>query len=48
MRIAFIAGGFPLISETFILNQVTTLIDLGHTVDIFARRRGLLVRFTQM
>ena len=40
MRIAFIAGGFPLISETFILNQITALIDQGHTVDIFARRRG--------
>ena len=38
MRIAFIVGGFPLISETFILNQVTGLIDLGHEVDIFARR----------
>lgn len=39
MRIAFIAGGFPLISETFILNQITGLIDLGHDVAIFARRR---------
>ena len=38
MRIAFVAGGFPLISETFILNQITGLIDLGHEVDIFARR----------
>jgi colanic acid/amylovoran biosynthesis glycosyltransferase len=38
VRIAFIVGGFPLISETFILNQVTGLIDLGHEVDIFARR----------
>lgn len=40
MRIAMIAGGFPLISETFILNQITGLIDLGHEVDIFARRSG--------
>jgi colanic acid/amylovoran biosynthesis glycosyltransferase len=38
MRIAMIVGGFPLISETFILNQVTGLIDLGHDVQIFARR----------
>jgi colanic acid/amylovoran biosynthesis glycosyltransferase len=38
MRIAMIVGGFPLISETFILNQVTGLIDLGHDVRIFARR----------
>jgi colanic acid/amylovoran/stewartan biosynthesis glycosyltransferase WcaL/AmsK/CpsK len=38
MRIAFIVGGFPLISETFILNQITGLMDLGHEVDIYARR----------
>ncbi len=38
MRIAFIVGGFPMISETFILNQITGLINLGHEVDIFARR----------
>jgi colanic acid/amylovoran biosynthesis glycosyltransferase len=40
VRIAFIVGGFPLISETFILNQITGLIDLGHQVDVFARRRS--------
>ena len=40
MRIAFIVGGFPLISETFILNQITGLIDLGYAVDIYARRRS--------
>ena len=38
MRIAFIVGGFPKISETFILNQITGLIDLGHEIDIYARR----------
>src|SRR5207253_9768636 len=38
MRIAFIVGGFPLISETFILNQITGLMGLGHEVDIYARR----------
>jgi colanic acid/amylovoran biosynthesis glycosyltransferase len=38
VRIAFIVGGFPLISETFILNQITGLMDLGHEVDIYARR----------
>ena len=36
MRIAFIVRSFPLLSETFILNQITGLIDLGHEVDIFA------------
>ncbi len=37
MRIAFIVGAFPVISETFILNQITGLIDRGHDVDIYAR-----------
>jgi len=36
MKIAFIVGRFPTISETFILNQITGLIDLGHGVDIYA------------
>ncbi|HEX7118976.1 MAG TPA: glycosyltransferase [Longimicrobiales bacterium] len=41
MRIAFFVGEFPALSETFILNQVTGLIDLGHEVDLYAmRRRG--------
>ncbi len=35
MRIAIFVGSFPLISETFILRQITGLIDLGHDVDIF-------------
>jgi colanic acid/amylovoran biosynthesis glycosyltransferase len=38
VRIAFIVGGFPRISETWILAQVTALLDRGHEVDIFARR----------
>lgn len=36
MKIAFIVSGFPTLSETFILNQITGLLDLGHDVDIFA------------
>ncbi|MCA9810062.1 MAG: glycosyltransferase, partial [Candidatus Dadabacteria bacterium] len=40
LKIAFIAGVFPALSETFILNQITGLIDLGHDVDIFALERG--------
>ncbi len=39
MRVAFFVDGFPVVSETFILNQITGLIDRGHTVDIFARGR---------
>jgi colanic acid/amylovoran biosynthesis glycosyltransferase len=38
MRIAFVVGGFPRISETWILAQVTGLMDRGHEVDIYARR----------
>jgi colanic acid/amylovoran biosynthesis glycosyltransferase len=38
MKIAFIVSGFPLLSETFILNQITGLLDRGHQVDIYASR----------
>jgi colanic acid/amylovoran biosynthesis glycosyltransferase len=40
MKIAFIVSHFPAISETFILDQITGLLDLGHEVDIFASQRG--------
>ncbi len=36
MRIAVIVTTFPALSETFVLGQITGLIDLGHEVDIFA------------
>lgn len=36
MRIAFIVSKFPSLSQTFILNQITGLIDRGHKVDIYA------------
>ncbi|HBE30790.1 MAG TPA: colanic acid biosynthesis glycosyltransferase WcaL, partial [Cyanobacteria bacterium UBA11368] len=36
MRIAFIVGKFPTVSETFILNQIVGLIERGHEVDIYA------------
>lgn len=38
MRIAFFVNQFPVLSETFILNQITGLIDRGHQVDIYADR----------
>jgi colanic acid/amylovoran biosynthesis glycosyltransferase len=37
MRIAFIVGSFPELSTTFILDQVTGLIERGHDVHVFAR-----------
>jgi colanic acid/amylovoran biosynthesis glycosyltransferase len=40
MRIAFLVGRFPVLSETFILNQVTGLLDRGHEVDIYAEEPG--------
>jgi colanic acid/amylovoran/stewartan biosynthesis glycosyltransferase WcaL/AmsK/CpsK len=38
VRVAAIVGGFPKLSETFVLRQLTALVDLGHEVDIYARR----------
>ena len=40
MKILFILEEFPALSETFILNQITGLIDRGHELDIFAGHRG--------
>ena len=40
MKIAFIVGEFPILSETFILNQITGLIARGHEVDIYAEIQG--------
>jgi colanic acid/amylovoran biosynthesis glycosyltransferase len=39
MRIAFFLSCFPSISETFILFQITGLIDLNHEVDIYSESR---------
>ncbi len=36
MKIAFLVNKFPCLSETFILNQIIGLTDLGHHVDIYA------------
>jgi len=36
MRIAFIVDEFPCLSQTFVLDQITGLINLGHEVEIFA------------
>lgn len=36
MRIAFIVSTFPKLSETFILSQITGLLDMGHDVRIFS------------
>ncbi len=36
MKIAMVVGRFPVLSESFILNQITGLLDRGHQVDIYA------------
>ncbi|MGB3653467.1 MAG: glycosyltransferase [Rivularia sp. (in: cyanobacteria)] len=36
MKVAFIVNNFPVVSQTFILNQITGLIDNGVEVDIYA------------
>lgn len=38
MKIAFIVDVFPILSETFVINQITGLIDRGHDVHIYARQ----------
>lgn len=37
MKVAFFVDYFPEVSETFILNQIVSLLDRGHEVDIDAR-----------
>lgn len=39
MRIAVFTGTFPVLSETFILRQITGLLDIGHDVHIYAEER---------
>jgi len=36
LRIAFVTGAFPKLSETFVLQQIVGLLALGHDVRIFA------------
>jgi colanic acid/amylovoran biosynthesis glycosyltransferase len=40
VKIAFVVNEFPCLSETFILGQITGLLDRGHDVDIYAARTG--------
>ncbi len=40
MKIAFFVSEFPSVSETFILSQITGLIDRGYQVDIYCDRPG--------
>lgn len=40
MRIAFVLGQFPVLSETFILSQITGMLARGHRVEILAGHPG--------
>ena len=40
LRIGMFVGAFPVASETFILRQITGLLEMGHDVHIFANTRG--------
>lgn len=40
MRLAFLVGVFPALSETFILNQITGLLERGVDLDIIALHQG--------
>ncbi len=40
LRVAFVVHEFPVLSETFIVNQATGLIDRGCEVDIYTERLG--------
>lgn len=40
MKVSFFLLKFPLSSETFVLNQITAFIDMGHEVEIVALQKG--------
>lgn len=42
MRVAFLVDHFPVLSETFILHQITGTIERGHDVDIYPNKVGNL------
>ncbi|RKY24796.1 MAG: colanic acid biosynthesis glycosyltransferase WcaL [Planctomycetota bacterium] len=40
MRIAFLVNHFPVLSQTFVLNQITGLLERGHEIVIYAKSPG--------
>lgn len=42
LRIGLFTTEFPSPSQTFVLNQITGLLDAGHQVDIFALEQGVM------
>jgi len=41
MRVAYIVGGFPVVSETFVVNQIAGMVARGCLVDIFTTSSGM-------
>ena len=39
LKIAVVVGAFPVVSQTFIVNQINALIDLGHHVQVFSYKK---------
>lgn len=39
MRIMYLLDKFPALSETFILNEITALLDMGHDVRVFSLKK---------
>ena len=39
LKIAVVVGTFPVVSQTFIVNQINALIDDGHKVQIYAYKK---------
>ena len=40
LKVAFIVGETPSLSGTFILNQITGILDLGHDIEICANKKS--------
>lgn len=40
LRVAFVVAVFPLVSETFVIDQISQLTDRGVSVDVFSFTRG--------
>jgi colanic acid/amylovoran biosynthesis glycosyltransferase len=40
VRVAFLLGRFPELSETFLVRQMAGILDAGHDVDVYAAWRG--------
>ena len=46
-KIAIVVGTFPVLSQTFIINQVNALIDAGHDVNLYAYKKGRVNKLHQ-